>query len=172
VILISGPSDLDAPAHVEVIRVASAEEMARAVFERMSEAHIIVKAAAVGDYRPKARAVQKIKKTKKDMVLTLEQNQDILQELGQRKGDRFLVGFAAETEALDQNATKKLTEKNLDIMAGNLVGSAASGFRSDTNQVTLYYRDGTREALPLMDKRTVAHILLDRVVERIGPAGG
>jgi phosphopantothenoylcysteine decarboxylase/phosphopantothenate--cysteine ligase len=171
VILVSGPSALDAPAHVEVIRVVSAEEMARAVFDRIQGVDVVVKAAAVADYRPKERAAQKIKKVKKDMVLSLEKNTDILKELGRRKGDRFLVGFAAETEALDRNAAKKLTAKNLDIIAGNLIGSAATGFKSDTNQVTLYYRDGTREQLPVMDKKALAHVLWDRIVERLGRAG-
>lgn len=169
VMLVTGPSCLDSPPHVEVIRVQSASEMAQAVFERMPQVQILVKAAAVADYRPKAPATHKIKKGDEEMSLALEKTQDILKQVGQQKENRFVVGFAAETEALDQNATQKLTEKNLDIIAGNLVGTPASGFQVDTNQVTLYFRDGTREQLPAMDKQAVAHVILDRVVERLGP---
>jgi len=169
VMLVSGPTGLELPSNVEVTRVQSAAEMARAVFDRLPQAQIIVKAAAVADYRPKAPASQKIKKGAAEMSVGLEKTQDILREVGQQKGNRFVVGFAAETEALDQNATKKLAEKNLDIIAGNLVGIPASGFQADTNQVTLYFRDGTREQLPVMDKAAVAHVILDRVVDRLGP---
>ena len=172
VLLVSGPSCLEAPSNVEVIRIQSAAEMARVVFDRLPQAQIVVKAAAVADYRPKAPATQKIKKRDAEMALELEKTQDILKEIGHQKGKRFVVGFAAETEALDQNAAKKLTEKNLDIIAGNLVGTPASGFQTDTNQVTLYFRDGTREQLPVMDKEAVAHIILDRVVERLTPVTG
>ncbi len=97
------------------------------------------------------------------MTLFLQKNQDILKELGRRKKDRILVGFAAETEDLEKNAKKKLEEKNLDIVAGNLVGSPSSGFGSDINKVTLFYKDGTKEPLPAMKKDAVAHILLDRI---------
>ncbi len=152
VMLVSGPSCLDSPPHVEVIRVQSASEMAQAVFDRLPQVQILVKAAAVADYRPKAPATHKIKKGDEEMSLALEKTQDILKQVGRQKENRFVVGFAAETEALDQNATQKLTEKNLDIIAGNLVGTPASGFQVDTNQVTLYFRDGTREQLPAMDK--------------------
>ena len=101
------------------------------------------------------------------MVLNLVRNQDILAEMGQRKGSRFLVGFAAETEALDQHATEKLQIKNLDMIVGNIVKGEDSAFGSDTNKVTLYYRDGTQEALPVMDKEGLAHKLLDRIVQRV-----
>lgn len=100
------------------------------------------------------------------MVLRLQQNKDILKTLGQKKKQQVLVGFAAETRELNKNATQKMAEKNLDIIAGNLVGSADSGFASDTNTVTLFFKDGTTESLPAMDKMEVAHILLDRVVAR------
>jgi phosphopantothenoylcysteine decarboxylase/phosphopantothenate--cysteine ligase len=167
VVLISGPSHLEAPANVEVLRVQSAAEMAQAVLERLPQAHVVVKAAAVGDYRPQAAALHKIKKEKDELALMLVKTRDILKEVGRQKGDRIVVGFAAETEALDQNATQKLAAKNLDIIAGNLIGRPDSGFQADTNQVTLYFRDGAREQLPVMDKEALAHILLDRVVERL-----
>ncbi|MDM8522899.1 bifunctional phosphopantothenoylcysteine decarboxylase/phosphopantothenate--cysteine ligase CoaBC [Desulfococcaceae bacterium HSG8] len=164
VILVTGPTNLAPPSHITVVSVKSAKEMAQAVFDNMENSHIVIKTAAVADYRPKEMADQKVKKgTDDEKVLHLEKNQDILKELGRRKQDQILVGFAAETEKLEKHAGKKLAEKNLDIIAGNLVSRPDSGFGTDTNQVTLFYRNGTKEALPVMEKDAVAHILLDRV---------
>ncbi len=167
VVLVAGPSSLPDPMNVSVIRVRTAQEMANAVFEHMENSQIIIKAAAVSDYRPVDPAGQKIKKKDDEMVLSLEKTRDILKELGKRKNDRVLVGFAAETEDLEKNAKKKLAEKNLDIIAGNIVGHSDSGFESDTNEVTLFYKDGSKESLSVMEKDDVAHILLDRIVDRI-----
>lgn len=164
VILITGPTNLPDPNNITVIRAGTAREMAHAVFENMEDSDIIIKSAAVSDYRSKDQAEQKIKKEKDEMVLFLEKNQDILEELGRRKKDQILVGFAAETENLEQNAERKLAEKNLDIIAGNLVGRPSSGFGADNNKVTLFYKDGTKESLPEMGKNDVAHILLDRIL--------
>jgi phosphopantothenoylcysteine decarboxylase/phosphopantothenate--cysteine ligase len=166
VTLISGPTHLADPMNVTTIRVRTADEMAHQVFQLMENAEVIIKSAAVSDYRPKESKTHKIKKGKGEMVLRLQQNKDILKTLGQKKKDQILVGFAAETSALKKNATHKLAEKNLDIIAGNLIGSADSGFASDTNTVTLFFKDGTAESLPAMDKLQIAHILLDRVVEK------
>lgn len=168
VTLISGPINLPDPLGVHTIRVRSAQEMAEAVFENMEDTHVIVKTAAVSDYRPKEQARQKIKKQKDEMVLTLQKNPDILKELGRRKKGQVLVGFAAETEDLERNAGKKLEEKDLDIIAGNLVGHPSSGFGTDTNKVTLFFRNGTKESLPEMEKDAVAHIILDRVLKITG----
>jgi len=167
VVLITGPTNLSDPVNVEVIRVGTAKEMARAVFEHMEDAHIIIKAAAVSDYRPVDSAKQKIKKGKDEIALFLKKNQDILKELGRKKKDQILVGFAAETENLEINAEKKLAEKKLDIIAANLVNSPSSGFGTDTNKVILFYKDKTREALPEMLKDDLAHILLDRIVKML-----
>ncbi len=164
VILITGPTNLPDPNNITVIRAGTAVEMAHAVFENMEDSDIIIKSAAVSDYRSKDQAEQKIKKEKGEMVLFLEKNQDILEELGRRKKEQILVGFAAETENLEQNAERKLAEKNLDIIAGNLVGRPSSGFGADNNKVTLFYKDGTKESLPEMGKNDVAHILLDRIL--------
>ena len=102
------------------------------------------------------------------MTLPLQKNVDILQTLGGRKRpNQFLAGFAAETEDLRENARKKLSEKNLNMIVGNLVGNSDSGFCSDTNRVTLFYRDREREPLGLMGKDAVAHLILDRIVERM-----
>jgi phosphopantothenoylcysteine decarboxylase/phosphopantothenate--cysteine ligase len=164
VVLITGPSGLTDPYNVTVHRVRTAREMAQKVFDHIEAVDVIIKAAAVSDYRPKERADHKIKKENDEVLLVLEKNQDILQELGRRKQDQVLVGFAAETENLEQYAAQKLAAKNLDMIVANLVGDLSSGFGSDTNTVTLFYKDGTREALPAMGKDEVAHILLDRIL--------
>jgi len=164
VILVTGPTHLPDPIHVKTIHVGSAEEMAQEVLTHFDNCHIVIKSAAVSDYRPRDRAEQKIKKSQEEMTLTLVKNTDILKMLGKRKKDQVLVGFAAETQALEKNATQKLKEKNLDIIAGNLVGLPESGFKSDTNAVTLFFRNGTKEVLDLMEKDEVAHVLLDRIL--------
>jgi len=127
---------------------------------------IIIKAAAVSDYRPGEMAASKLKKDKEELSLTLKKTQDILRELGQRKQKQILIGFAAETEELKTNAEKKLKEKNCEIIVGNLVGHSHSGFGTDTNQVTFFFNDGSVESLDVMEKETVARILLDRIKER------
>ena len=167
VTLISGPTHLEPPVNIETIKIRSAEEMTQAVFDNAEHCDIIIKTAAVSDYRPLATSSQKLKKSQKTLTLELGKTVDILKELGQRKTNQVLVGFAAETEELDKNANKKLTEKNLDIIAGNLIGVPGSGFQCDTNKVILYYRDGSREELAVMAKEALAHILLDRAVARL-----
>ena len=165
VTLIAGPTHLPDPNNVKVIRIQTAREMAQAVFENMEDSDIIIKTAAVSDYRPKDPSTQKIKKEKGELVLYLERTQDILKEIGRRKMNQILVGFAAETENLEQHAETKRVEKNLDIIVGNIVGEPSSGFGADTNKVTLFYKDGTKEPLPMMEKDAVAHILLDRILK-------
>ncbi len=166
-ILVTGPTALKDLPGVKTIRVQTAWEMASAVFEQVTDCDVIIKTAAVSDYRPKSPAVQKIKKGQKQAVLNLEQTQDILKEIGKRKTHQFLVGFAAETEALERSAKTKLKEKNLDIIVGNRVDLPGSGFQSNTNTVTLFYKDGTMESLPRMDKEAVAQLLLDRIVTKM-----
>ena len=166
VTLISGPTSLPDPLDVSVIRVGTAHEMAGAVFEYLDGADIVIKAAAVSDYKPLAPSNQKIKKGAKEQTVILEQTRDILKEIGQRKKDQILIGFAAETENLKQNAKKKLSDKNLDIIVGNIVGKSDSGFGTDTNTATFFFKDGTAEALESMDKTALANVLLDRIVER------
>jgi phosphopantothenoylcysteine decarboxylase / phosphopantothenate---cysteine ligase len=168
VTLVTGPVSLpDLPA-VETIRVTSAREMADAVLSRLDAAEIVVKTAAVSDYRPRESADHKIKKGAAEETLVLEQNPDILREIGARKGGRFLVGFAAETRDLRENASAKLRNKNLDMIVGNVVTEPGAGFGSESNRVTFFYPDGSREALESMSKTEVAHRLLDRVAERMG----
>jgi len=167
VTLITGPTALLNPNNINVIRVNTAKEMAGAVFEHAEYSDIIIKAAAVSDYRPADRSEQKIKKETEQMVLALERTQDILKEIGRNKNRKILIGFAAETERLEQYAQKKLAEKNLDIIVGNVVGYPGSGFDADTNTVTLFYKDGTKESLPKMTKEDVANLLLDRVIKTL-----
>lgn len=166
VTLVTGPTHLPDPENVTTISVRTADEMADAVFQQFEKADVIVKAAAVSDYGPQESADHKIKKGKREIVLRLKQTEDILKALGRQKTHQVLVGFAAETRDLEQNATQKLTEKNLDIIVGNLVGSAESGFETDTNAVTFFFSDGSKESLPTMEKEMVAHILLDRILEK------
>ncbi|CAN2043669.1 Phosphopantothenoylcysteine decarboxylase / Phosphopantothenate--cysteine ligase [Candidatus Magnetomoraceae bacterium gMMP-1] len=167
VTLISGPVLLEGPQNVNLIRVQTAQEMADAVYNFFDNSDIVIKAAAVADYRVDKPACQKIKKHDNEIVLHLLKNQDILKELGKRKKHQILVGFAAETESLIQNAEKKLAEKNLDMIVGNLIGPCDSGFNVETNRVTLFYKDGARESLPLMSKDEVAHKILDKVKKLI-----
>lgn len=167
VTLITGPTTLSDPNNVSVLRVNTAQEMADAVFENLEHSDIIIKTAAVSDYKPKEQAKQKIKKEKNELVLPLERTRDILKEIGRNKKERILVGFAAETEHLERHAEKKLTEKNLDIIVGNIVGSPGSGFGADTNSVTLFYKDGAKENFAQMPKDDVANLLLDRIVKML-----
>jgi len=165
VLLISGPTHLQAPFGMTVIRVRTAEEMLRAVMDRMEETSIVLKAAAVSDWRPSHVSEHKVKKDEIPVPLKLEQTPDILKRLGGIKKNQILIGFAAETERLEENAQAKLTAKNLDLVVANLVGLPDSGFGADTNRVTLLYRDGRNETLPLMEKETLADVLFDRVLE-------
>ncbi|MDQ1330298.1 MAG: phosphopantothenoylcysteine decarboxylase / phosphopantothenate---cysteine ligase [Thermodesulfobacteriota bacterium] len=165
VVLISGPTNIRKPVNVETVITGSAEEMAVAVFDHTKNADIIIKTAAVSDYRPSVTAKQKMKKGDQEMTLLLKKTGDILLELGKKKENRILVGFAAETENLEKNAKEKLKRKNLDIIAGNLLDGESSGFGTETNKVTLFFRNGDKEVLPILDKESVAHILLDRILD-------
>ncbi len=170
VVLVSGPTLLSDPRGVRVIRVQTAAEMADAVFKEAKASDLIIKVAAVSDYRPRTAASQKIKKQADELVVPMEKTEDILAELGRRKRPgQVLVGFAAETEALKKNAVKKLKEKNLDLIAANLVNDPSSGFGTDTSRISLFYSNGKAEELAMMDKDAAAHALLDRVLNL--PAG-
>lgn len=165
VILVSGPTALSVPCGVERVPVVSAQQMREAVMDRLGEATVVVKSAAVADYRPSERSGQKIKKGSVAQVeLTLQKNPDILAELGQHKTTQLLVGFAAETADLVENARKKLETKNLDLIVANDVSRSDAGFDVDTNAVRLLYRDGSSEELPLLSKDDVAQQLLDRII--------
>jgi phosphopantothenoylcysteine decarboxylase/phosphopantothenate--cysteine ligase len=172
VILVSGPTALTPPCGVEFLGVTSAAQMREAVLGRAGEATVIVKAAAVADYRPSVRAPQKIKKEGSgEMTLVLEKTPDILAELGEIKGARYLVGFAAETADLLANAGKKLKTKKLDLIVANDVTEDGAGFDVDTNIVRFLFADGTVQELPRMSKDAVAGRLLDVIAARRGGRG-
>jgi phosphopantothenoylcysteine decarboxylase / phosphopantothenate---cysteine ligase len=161
--LISGPTSLPEPPHIETIHVMSARQMMEAVMERSEQAQIIIKAAAVSDFRIEAPNPQK---TKKSDTLTLElvKNPDILKELGLKKGkDQFLVGFAAESQDVKHYASQKLKEKNLDLIVANNILQKDAGFNVDTNRVLLIDSKGSRE-LPLLSKEKVAQKIMDYIL--------
>jgi len=164
VILVSGPTALPLPPGVDVIHVETAQEMHDVVLAKLEAVTVVIKAAAVADYRPKHVAGRKLKKDETVPEVTLESTPDILAEVGKRKGRRILVGFAAETEDLVANARKKLQRKNLDLMVANDVSQPGAGFDSDTNVVKILDARGGVEELPLQTKRSVADRVLDRVV--------
>lgn len=163
VTLVTGPTTLPAPGDVAMVRVTTAAEMADAVLDHLPEVDVVIKSAAVADFRPVETAPQKIKKNQASLTLALERTQDILMAVAQRKTHQVVVGFAAETEALDAHAADKLKGKHLDLLVGNLVLAPDAGFASDTNQATLYSKDGSKEALDTMPKTDLAHLILDRI---------
>ena len=171
VTLVSGPVSLDPPVEVDFVPVESCDEMAQAVFSHLETADIIIKVAAVADFRPVDPSASKIKKnhSSKELSLSMVENLDILKRVGELKTQgQFLVGFAAETNDLETHALAKMKKKNLDMIAANLVGTDNSGFKTDTNKVRLFFKNGSSKDIPLMDKHKVAHILLDTIVEQTG----
>jgi phosphopantothenoylcysteine decarboxylase/phosphopantothenate--cysteine ligase len=173
VILISGPTHLPVPGgNIRFVPVGTASEMREAVLEHYGECSVIIKAAAVSDYHPKSVSKQKLKKLDASASLELERNPDIIGEIGSLKGDRVLVGFAAETRDLIVNARKKLKEKYLDLIVANDVSRSDSGFATETNKVVIIDSRGKVDPLPLKSKDEVANIILERVVEILTIKGG
>ncbi len=164
VTLISGPTSLTLPCGVNCVKVKTAGEMALEVDKCFENMEIIIKSAAVADYRPRAVSFEKIKKKDDGIVLDLEKTSDILSALGKKKGTRLLVGFAAETENILANAAEKLKNKNLDMIVANDISRSDVGFGAEDNQVTVLLKDGTKEPLPKMGKDEVADALLDRII--------
>ncbi|HTR47330.1 MAG TPA: bifunctional phosphopantothenoylcysteine decarboxylase/phosphopantothenate--cysteine ligase CoaBC [Verrucomicrobiae bacterium] len=165
VILVSGPTDLPVPEGADWVPVRTTEEMRTAVRDRAPEANVVIMAAAVSDYRPAAAQAQKMKRGQGHLILELEPTPDILAELGHEKGSRILVGFAAETERLADNARDKLARKGADMIVANDVTQQGAGFDTDTNIVTLFLRDGTEIPLPKLPKFEVANRILDAVLQ-------
>ena len=163
VILVSGPVSLAPPYGVETIYVATALEMRRAVMDRLAESTIIVKTAAVADYHVAHVPTQKVKKTAAKVSIDLDPTPDILAECGQKKGDRILIGFAAETQNMLEEAKRKMNSKNCDMVVGNLVSKEGIGFESDQNEVTLVLRSGEVEKINKSAKREIADRILDQV---------
>ena len=166
VILITGPTSLPAPKGITTISIDSAEEMKKEVFKYFSEADIVISAAAVADFRPREIFAGKIKKEKSEKpLIELERTPDILYELGKKKGDKILVGFAAETENMEANALKKLKEKRLDLIVANDISLKEAGFTSDNNKANLINSTGIVQELPLMTKIDMAGKILDEILK-------
>lgn len=165
VTLVSGPSSLQSDHPIRLIMIETAEQMRQAVLKEFVSSDIIIKAAAVADYRARYMESQKIKKSEETLTIMLEKNPDILMELGrQKKSNQILVGFAAETQNLIQYATEKLQRKNLDMIIANDVTAINAGFNCDTNIVKLLYRDGRAEDLPMMSKKDLATVIFDKIL--------
>ena len=169
VVLVSGQAAVEPPAGLaKFVKIDTTHQMREAVLADFDDADIIIKAAAVADYRPKTVAENKIKKTDDDFVIELERNPDILKELGGlKKPNQVLVGFAAETQNLLQYAQSKLEKKNLDFIVANDVSKPGAGFQGDTNIIKILSRDGSIEELPLMTKRELSAIIMDRAETKL-----
>ena len=170
VILVSGPTSLPEPPNVEVVRVQTAAEMFKAVLERLPDARVVIGAAAVADYTPKAPGRGKMKKSDAGLALELAPTKDIMAEVGRGKEGRVLVGFAAETENLVENARAKLDSKNLDFIVANDVSKPDIGFGADVNEVTIIDKSGGLEQLPRLPKIRIAHRVLDLVKRALAAA--
>lgn len=163
VILISGPVALNAPAGVELVKVRTAEEMRDAVVRSFESATAVIMAAAVADFRPAQHSRNKIRRGGDKLSIELESTPDILAEVGRRKGERLLIGFAAETGDVRESARSKLVKKSADIIVANDVMQAGAGFDGDTNIVTFFFADGREQSLPKMSKFDVATRILDEI---------
>ena len=164
VVLISGPVNMSDPDGITCIKVVSAQEMQQAVFAQYSDTNIVIMAAAVADYRPAKIIDIKIKKGQHPKQLELIRTPDILAKLGVNKANRFLVGFAAETNDLEKYAKNKLLEKNLDLILANDVSQSGAGFDVDTNIITAFY-DKNIKQYPQMTKKEIAKEIIDLIVQ-------
>jgi phosphopantothenoylcysteine decarboxylase/phosphopantothenate--cysteine ligase len=167
VMLISGPVSLSAPAGVTVVKVESAQDMYEACDAVFDKADVVIKTAAVADYRPKTSYDYKIKKQPGDAMIELERTKDILKELGMKKTHQILVGFAAETNDVEEYAAKKLREKNADMIVANNVKETGAGFGTDTNIVNIFKKDGSVTNLPLMAKKKVAEKIISEISQML-----
>lgn len=166
VTLISAHAEIPPPYGVKTIEVESCDQMRREVMLKLKKSDIIIKAAAVSDYKPKSRKSGKIKKSSQEISVELIKTKDILKEIGTQKNGAFVVGFAAETENLVSNSKKKLTSKKADLIIANNVSSEGAGFGSDTNAVTILDKGGKATKLPSMLKADVGHKILDIVIKK------
>jgi phosphopantothenoylcysteine decarboxylase/phosphopantothenate--cysteine ligase len=171
VCLVSGPTELTPPSGVETVRVRTAEEMRAAVLERVAHADVFIGVAAVADFAPAERAEAKIGRADGGVTLALQPTADIIAEVGRTKGDRIVVGFAAEAGEGEERARRKLEAKNLDLVVLNDVTEPGSGFEVETNRVTLIRRDGSTEPLPLMLKTDLARRIWQEVLKLVGVSG-
>ncbi|MFV9509936.1 bifunctional phosphopantothenoylcysteine decarboxylase/phosphopantothenate--cysteine ligase CoaBC [Tepidibacillus sp. LV47] len=166
--LVSGKTSLPVPPNAELISVESAEEMYQAVMSQLEKADVIIKAAAVADYRPKIVYDQKFKKTEGEWLIEMERTKDIALEIGQRKKEnQFFIGFAAESEDVIERAKKKLKKKNMDMIIANHILLEGAGFEGDTNIVTVLTKEGEQMDYPMMSKKELAHQILNQVKLRL-----
>lgn len=164
VTLVSGPTNITPPANLKkLIKIQSAEEMYSAIIDNFDENQVIIKSSAVADYKPKTYSDKKIKKSNDDLVIELDRNKDIAYELGKIKKDKILVGFAAETNDLIENAKGKVNKKNLDFIVANDLTEEGAGFGTDTNIVKIIDKEGNISKYPQMKKDEVANVILDKV---------
>lgn len=164
VTLVSGPTNIEPPSSIKkLIKIQSAEDMYNAIIDNFDENQVIIKSAAVADYKPKTYSNKKIKKSNDDLVIELDRNKDIAYELGKIKNNKILVGFAAETNDLIENAKGKVNKKNLDFIVANDLTEKGAGFGTDTNIVKIIDREGNINKYPQMKKDEVANVILDKV---------
>ena len=164
VTLVSGPTNIEPPSNIKkLIKVQSAKDMYDAIIDNFDENQVIIKSAAVADYKPKNYSDKKIKKSNDDLILELDRNKDIAYELGKIKKNKILVGFAAETNDLIENAKGKISKKNLDFIVANDLTESGAGFGTDTNIVKIIDKDGNIAKYPQMKKDEVADVILDKV---------
>ena len=166
VTLITGPTNLTPPQNLKkLVKIESAKDMYEAVLENLDENDVVIKSAAVADYKPKNYSNRKIKKSDDDLVIELDRNKDIAQEIGKIKNNKILVGFAAETNDLIENASLKIKKKNLDFIVANDLTKEGAGFGVDTNIVKIIDKEGNITEYPKMKKEEVANIILDKIKE-------
>lgn len=166
VTIVSGPVSINPPFNTEVVKIKTANEMLLECEKRIDSTDIIVKVAAVADYRIKNQADHKIKKADGGLDLVLEENPDIIKTLGSKKrDDQIFVGFAAETKDLEKNALKKLESKNLDMIVANQIGGENTAFGSDKNMVSIFTKNSEKKSHEMMDKKDISNIILDRILE-------
>ena len=163
VTLITGPTNLEDPSGIKIIKIETTREMYESVESEFDDCHVLIKSAAPLDYRPEKMSQEKIKKNEDSMSISFIRNPDIAAHFGNIKKDQLIIGFAAETENIIENAKKKLESKNLDFIVANNVKSKDSGFRTDNNKATIIDRDGKQEELPDMSKNDLANIILEKV---------
>ncbi|MGL5331006.1 MAG: bifunctional phosphopantothenoylcysteine decarboxylase/phosphopantothenate--cysteine ligase CoaBC [Peptostreptococcaceae bacterium] len=166
VTLVSGPTKIEPPKNLKkLIKIESANDMYDAVIENLEQNDVIIKSAAVADYKPKSYSDKKIKKSDDDLVIELDRNKDIAYEIGKVKKDKILVGFAAETNDLIENAKGKIKKKNLDFIVANDLTKEGAGFGVDTNIVKIIDKEGAITEYPIMKKNEVANVILDKIKE-------
>ena len=164
VTLVSGPTNIAPPTNIKkLVKVQSAKDMYNAIIDNFDENQVIIKSAAVADYKPKTYSDKKIKKSNDDLIIELDRNKDIAYELGKIKKDKILVGFAAETNDLIENAKGKINKKNLDFIVANDLTESGAGFGTDTNIVKIIDKNGNIANYPQMKKEEVADVILDKV---------